>query len=55
MKQFLHGGPNRVTLLRIGLLFVLVFLIYNEFIWARLFAGLSNHYCDCHGLAGRFI
>jgi CDP-diacylglycerol--glycerol-3-phosphate 3-phosphatidyltransferase len=31
--------PNRVTLLRIGLLFVLVFLIYNEFLWARLFAG----------------
>ncbi len=39
MKQFLTW-PNRVTLLRIGLLFVLVFLIYNEYIWARLFAGL---------------
>jgi len=31
--------PNRITLLRIGLLFVLVFLVYNEFIWARLFAA----------------
>lgn len=38
MKQ-LFTWPNRVTLLRIGLLFVLVFLIYDEFIWARLFAG----------------
>jgi len=32
--------PNRITLLRVGLLFVLVFLIYNQFIWARLFAAL---------------
>jgi CDP-diacylglycerol---glycerol-3-phosphate 3-phosphatidyltransferase len=38
MGRFLTW-PNRVTLLRIGLLFVLVFLIYNEFLWARLFAG----------------
>lgn len=31
--------PNRITLMRIGLLFVLVFLIYNDRIWARLFAA----------------
>jgi len=31
--------PNGVTLLRIGLLVVLVFMIYNEFIWARVFAA----------------
>jgi len=34
--------PNRITLLRVGLLFVLVFLIYNEFMWARLFAALLS-------------
>ncbi len=34
------SGPNRITLLRIGLLFVLVFLIYSEFICARIFAAL---------------
>lgn len=34
--------PNRVTLLRIGLLFVLVVLIYNYHFWVRLLAaGLS--------------
>lgn len=38
MKKFLTW-PNRITLMRVGLLFVLVFLIYNEFIWARLFAA----------------
>ena len=32
--------PNRITLLRVGLLFILVFLIYNEFLWARIFAAL---------------
>lgn len=32
--------PNRITLLRIGLLFVLVFLIYNEYIWSRIFAAM---------------
>jgi CDP-diacylglycerol---glycerol-3-phosphate 3-phosphatidyltransferase len=32
--------PNRVTLLRIGLLFVLVFFIYDQGIWSRVFAAL---------------
>ncbi len=35
----LFSWPNRITFLRIGLLFVLVFLIYNEMIWARVFAA----------------
>jgi len=32
--------PNRITLLRVGLLFILVFLIYNEFLGARIFAAV---------------
>ncbi|MBN1782706.1 CDP-alcohol phosphatidyltransferase family protein [bacterium] len=42
MKLHLLTWPNRITLLRIGLLFVLVFLIYNYHFWVRIFAaGLS--------------
>lgn len=42
MKIRLLTWPNRVTLLRIGLLFVLVVLIYNYHFWVRLLAaGLS--------------
>jgi CDP-diacylglycerol--glycerol-3-phosphate 3-phosphatidyltransferase len=38
----LLNWPNRVTLIRIGLLFVLVFLVYHQRIWARfLAAGLA--------------
>ncbi|MFZ5517256.1 MAG: CDP-alcohol phosphatidyltransferase family protein [Candidatus Zhuqueibacterota bacterium] len=37
MKKFL-SWPNMVTVLRVGLLFFLVFLIYDHGIWARLLA-----------------
>jgi CDP-diacylglycerol--glycerol-3-phosphate 3-phosphatidyltransferase len=38
----LLNWPNRVTLIRIGLLFVLVFLVYRQSVWARfLAAGLA--------------
>ncbi len=35
----LLGWPNRVTLARIGLLFFLVVLVYNQNMWARLAAA----------------
>ncbi len=38
MKRILTW-PNRVTLARIGLLFVLAVLVYHERIWARLLAA----------------
>jgi len=38
MKRMLTW-PNRVTLLRIALLFVLAFLVYHQKIWARLLAA----------------
>jgi len=37
MKKF-FSWPNMVTVSRVGLLFFLVFLIYNQSIWARLLA-----------------
>jgi len=42
MRIKLLTWPNRITLMRIGLLFVLVVLIYDELFWMRLLAaGLS--------------
>jgi len=32
--------PNRVTLMRIGLLFIMVFLVYDRSFWSRLLAAL---------------
>ncbi|MBN1892992.1 hypothetical protein JW906_00780 [bacterium] len=32
--------PNRVTLMRIGLLFIMVFLVYDRSFWPRLLAAL---------------
>lgn len=35
----LFTWPNRVTITRIGLLFVLVVLVYHQRIWARFLAA----------------